>query len=327
MKSLGRLLRYRFATKLGPSGPDPWAGRESWPDHDGRIALVSAAEAGRSEIVRALLEAGANPNARTREGADPLSAAAGNGDTSVVRILLAAGADERRSDGPAFFVALSKGHYPVADLLFAAGASPNVTAGVPGGATPTLWAVRTRKHDALAYVLRAGASPDQPTRVGQDAVFSWPLNSAVSADDREAVRLLLEHGANANLGYYTVSTLVTTVDGRVTKDEASVSIESTLQAHDPDSTDALQAMLVAHGARRPPETVDVGPGASAWILPLFSEGSYRVGSYSTSRTIGANTTTTATESRSINLMPEQFEKYAPLLRSHGVREDLLTFFR
>jgi ankyrin repeat protein len=51
------------------------------------------------EIVRALLDAGADPNARSASGGTPLHTAAFTGNVTVVRMLLAAGADVTAEDG------------------------------------------------------------------------------------------------------------------------------------------------------------------------------------------------------------------------------------
>jgi ankyrin repeat protein len=56
-------------------------------------ALHSAVSRLQREVVRVLLEAGANPNVRQSAGWTPLHAAAANGDLASVELLLAAGAD------------------------------------------------------------------------------------------------------------------------------------------------------------------------------------------------------------------------------------------
>ncbi len=63
--------------------------------------LHSAASVGDRESVRALLEAGADPNVRQQGGYTPLHTAAHNDDAELVRLLLAHGADQavRTDDG------------------------------------------------------------------------------------------------------------------------------------------------------------------------------------------------------------------------------------
>src|SRR5688572_22708372 len=56
-------------------------------------AMHSATSRLQSDVVRILLDAGANPNVRQSAGWTPLHAAAMNGDLSSVELLLAAGAD------------------------------------------------------------------------------------------------------------------------------------------------------------------------------------------------------------------------------------------
>jgi len=86
-----------------------------------QVAPLHAASAGRHvEIVRALLEAGANPNARQQGGFTPLHAAAQNGDVDIARLLLDKGADrEARAENnqTALDFALLRGHAAVAAVL------------------------------------------------------------------------------------------------------------------------------------------------------------------------------------------------------------------
>jgi ankyrin repeat protein len=71
-------------------------------------------------IVKMLLEAGADPNARQERGFVPLHDAAANGNSALVEVLLNHGAlsDVRTDDGktPADMAA-ERGHHEVADRL------------------------------------------------------------------------------------------------------------------------------------------------------------------------------------------------------------------
>lgn len=62
---------------------------------NGWTPLMHAIHKNRPEAARALLEAGADPNARSRGGTSALLMAAGYGQTVIVRELLARGADPR----------------------------------------------------------------------------------------------------------------------------------------------------------------------------------------------------------------------------------------
>ena len=97
----------------------------------GSSPLVVAARFGRADVVKALLEAGADPNYRlpdfesSHTYATPLFTASGNGHTEVVLILLEAGADATVVDpwrGSALHIARLREHHEIEALLEEAGA-------------------------------------------------------------------------------------------------------------------------------------------------------------------------------------------------------------
>ena len=75
---------------------------------------------GQTEMVRLLIDAGADPNAATKDGFTPLMAACGEGYVRIVELLLEAGADtnaEHKRGSTAASFAGEEDHYEVIDIL------------------------------------------------------------------------------------------------------------------------------------------------------------------------------------------------------------------
>ena len=105
------------------AGADPNA-RSTNPMNN--MALHAAAAGRANEIARLLLEGGAHVNARQHGGWTPLHSAAQSGNPDLARILIAAGADTRaRADNQqsALDLAMTGGHQEVVELLEEYGAS------------------------------------------------------------------------------------------------------------------------------------------------------------------------------------------------------------
>ncbi len=162
--------------------------------------LSSAAVSGSSEIVRALLRAGADPHARinaVRQTA--LHAAAAAGHPEIVLALLWSGSPVSIRDAngrtPLHYAAWSP---DTVRALLERGADPN--ARDASESTPLMrkgtigvWPRQTDRAESLRLLLEAGANPHAHTERGETA-----LTAAASAGDVDGAAVLLEAGADPN---------------------------------------------------------------------------------------------------------------------------------
>ena len=120
----------------------------------GETALATAAGLGYVEIVRLLLDRGAEINVRNSKGMTPLLMAAHGGRTEIVSMLIKAGADvdtpEREYGFTPLIVASSKGHAETVEALLDAGADENIRAN--NGLT-ALQLARDSGHEAVVKLL------------------------------------------------------------------------------------------------------------------------------------------------------------------------------
>ncbi|RYP68260.1 hypothetical protein DL771_006762 [Monosporascus sp. 5C6A] len=129
---------------------------------EGRMALGTSCERGNVEVVKLLLENGADLTITKKDGWTPLHAASVNGHVEVVKLLLEKGADVTTADN--------------------------------NGNTPLLAASATGRVEVVKLLLENGADATIASNNG------WtPLNSASDNGHVEVVKLLLENGADVSI--------------------------------------------------------------------------------------------------------------------------------
>ena len=162
---------------------------------DGATALLWAAHRDDLDMVDLLLAAGADVNADDDHGVTALQRAAENASPAMADRLLAAGADvdaAQASGLTALMIAARTGDVRVVDRLLARGADVDA-ATAETRSTALMWAVAESHPDSASALLAAGADPRASTAAG----FT-PLLFATRNGDIEMARLLLEAGVDVN---------------------------------------------------------------------------------------------------------------------------------
>ena len=169
-----RQLLPDVARLLLEHGADVNARIEHDDDDEGMTPLhLAAADRGRVQVVRVLLEHGANAGAEDNEGRTPLHTAAAYGIVEGVHVLLEYGANVGAED--------NKGRTPLHDAV-----DYEWIEG-PGSAEDSA----SGKVEVVRVLLDHGANAG-----AQDNEGKTPLHVAEKYAKVEVVRLLLEHGAN-----------------------------------------------------------------------------------------------------------------------------------
>ncbi|HVS15288.1 MAG TPA: ankyrin repeat domain-containing protein [Thermoanaerobaculia bacterium] len=164
---------------------------------DPSTPVADAAMAGDRATVRALLAAGADPNAAQGDGLTALHWAATNGDAELAEMLLWAGArlDAKTRNGAftPLLVAARAGRAAVVEVLLARGAPPDQATAT--GATALMLAAGGGDVPTVETLLAHGAEPDAT----ESAFGQTALVFAASANRAEAVAALIAGGADPAL--------------------------------------------------------------------------------------------------------------------------------
>ncbi|MGO8673177.1 MAG: ankyrin repeat domain-containing protein [Capsulimonadaceae bacterium] len=203
-------------TVFHPSGPD----RKATAAH-GPTALMLAAWWGEADVVKVLLAAGADIEARDGHGSTPLMYAAGGDQTRssvAVAELLDAGVHVNAQDnrgGTALIIAARRGDASEVEMLLSAGADANLKGGddywdvllnaylgsaqVPGGlfgtVTPLMAAVNSGSVTTVNTLLSAGADVNAAQANGTTALMYAASNGNIAV-----IEALLAAGATVSPG-------------------------------------------------------------------------------------------------------------------------------
>jgi ankyrin repeat protein len=181
-------------------------------------ALQAASYNGLEEMVKLLLEKGADVNAQGGYYGNALQAASVDGSKAVVRLLLDEGADVTAQGGVygnALQAASEQGNLAIVRLILDKGANVNVKGGVYGNA---LQSAALMGHEAVVrLLLEEGADVNS-----QGGLYGNALQAASVMGREVVVEVLLEKGADVNAkgGVYDNALQAASFDG----DEAIVQL-------------------------------------------------------------------------------------------------------
>ena len=161
--------------------------------HFGATALHWATIKDHQEVVEMLLERGADPDLADEDGYTPLLVATDNTDKDMVKLLLDGGADPDRGGvfTPLCYAA-EGGESDIVQMLLDAGADPNLSRW--SAYSPFHIASEKGHTDVVRLFLEEGADPNLTNSSGET-----PLHCAASKGHEGIVEMLLDAGADHNM--------------------------------------------------------------------------------------------------------------------------------
>lgn len=162
------------------------------------LALLQSVVVNHDDIVRILVEGGANINTQDEDGRTPFYLSLLCRRLSLSNLLLEYGCDVdvcKTNQSNALHYASKLGDLRLLQLLVAGGADLNMTNW--GGNTAVLIACRFGHRDVVQYLIEAGARIDICNRLGH-----YPLHYAAYYDDIELINVLISHGARGDCHTY-----------------------------------------------------------------------------------------------------------------------------
>jgi ankyrin repeat protein len=156
--------------------------------------VADAAARGDREAVKSLLKSAADVNAAQGDGMTALHWAAMNGDAELAQMLIVAGANvkatTRLGSYTPLYLASQQGHGKILQALIKAGG--DVKAGTPNGTTPLMVAAASGELEAVRVLVESGADVN-----GKDGVrWQTPLMYAAASNRAAVIGYLASKGAD-----------------------------------------------------------------------------------------------------------------------------------
>lgn len=160
------------------------------------LVLAAGNVPGDDALAYALLDRGANPSSKLRDGLYALTAACTYGNLALAERLLGAGAHPAPADAGwlPIIAASGSGHMKLIELLMERGADPNASLSPSNGYRSVHQAVKAGHLHIVKALLAKGVEINSMAHDG-----STPLHIAAECGNTEMGKLLLKAGANANL--------------------------------------------------------------------------------------------------------------------------------
>lgn len=211
----------------------------------GDKALQSACLAGHTELVTTLLALGCNPN-YARDTWTPLHHAVDKGHSAVVTALLENGADANARNGSRetpLYIAAQRGRIELTRILLAAGARHHLADKY--GQTPLIRSAVLGHADVVVLLLGAGADIRDRDVSGDDCLALVNRSSLVASAKREMLALLRAHKASALQEPTTES-----VSASLDREDATPRASSTTRESSA-TVPRTNSLRLEEGARRP----------------------------------------------------------------------------
>ena len=157
-------------------------------------ALIAAVKNNHIKVVKALVEAGADPNIRDLSGDTALTIAAGHGDNIYLVQILVLDAQasidiQNRLGYTSLMKTVMNSHKGVVRALLDLGANPNIQDSF--GRSPLMMAVKHKNADIVQMLLAAGGDPN----CVKYNILDCPIMQASRDGNKEIIKMLSEAGA------------------------------------------------------------------------------------------------------------------------------------